>query len=270
MNILGIDIGGTGIKGAPVDTTTGTLLAERCRLQTPSPATPAAVSETVAQMVEHFHWQGPIGCGMPAVVCHGRVMTAANIAREWMGQNAQRLFEAATGCTVTVINDADAAGYAEIHFGAGRDVQGTVLLVTLGTGIGTALFIDGHLLPNTELGHIEVNGREGEKWAAASVREQKRLSWKKWAKRLDIYLTALRCHLWPDLIIIGGGVSKQHDKFLPLLTLDTMVVPAALRNEAGIIGAALAAYHTQAAPVAPPALPDEWASIVHNGSDEGC
>jgi polyphosphate glucokinase len=269
MEILGIDIGGTGIKGAPVDTSSGTLLAARCRLKTPSPATPAAVSETVAQVVEHFHWQGPIGCGMPAVVHHGCVMTAANIARAWIGQNAQRLFAAATGCMVTIINDADAAGYAEIHFGAGRDVQGTVLLVTLGTGIGTALFIDGHLLPNTEFGHMEVNGREGEKWAAASVREQKRLSWKKWAKRLDIYLTALQSYMWPDLIIVGGGVSKKHDKFLPLLTLDTMVVPASLRNEAGIIGAALAAYHTQVASVVPPALPAEWASIVHNGSDEG-
>jgi polyphosphate glucokinase len=149
MDILGIDIGGSGIKGAPVDTTSGALLAERYRLKTPSPATPAAVSETVARVVEHFHWRGPIGCGMPAVVRRGCVMTAANIARTWIGQNAQSLFEAATGCAVTVINDADAAGYAEMRFGAGRQVPGTVLLVTLGTGIGTALFIDGCLLPNT-------------------------------------------------------------------------------------------------------------------------
>jgi polyphosphate glucokinase len=163
MDILGIDIGGTGIKGAPVDTTSGALLAARCRLQTPSPATPAAVSETVAQVVEHFHWQGPIGCGMPAVVRHGYVMTAANIAREWIGQNAQRLFEAATGCTVTVINDADAAGYAEIHLAPGEMYRHSVARHPWHWH-WTALFIDGHLLPNTELGHMEVNGREAEKW----------------------------------------------------------------------------------------------------------
>ena len=247
MDILGIDIGGSGIKAAPVDLASGTLLAERYRLDTPSPATPAAISETVAQLVDHFHWQGAIGCGMPAVVCHGYVMTAANIARTWIGQNAQSLFENVTGCAVTVINDADAAGYAEMRFGAGRDVPGTVLLVTLGTGIGTALFIDGCLLPNTELGHIEINGKEAEKWAAASVREAKRLSWKEWATRLETYLRALHSYVWPDLIIVGGGVSKKHDKFLPLLHLDTPVVPARLRNEAGIIGAALAASHTRPA-----------------------
>jgi polyphosphate glucokinase len=241
MDILGIDIGGSGIKGAPVDLDSGALLADRCRLDTPSPATPAAISKMVAQVADHFHWQGAIGCGMPAVVRRGYVMTAANIARSWIGQNAQTLFEKATGCAVTVMNDADAAGYAEIRFGAGRDVPGTVLLVTLGTGIGTALFSDGCLLPNTELGHIEINGKEAEKWAAASVREAKRLSWKNWARRLETYLTSLQSYVWPDLIIIGGGVSKKHDKFLPLLRLNTQVVPAQLRNEAGIIGAALAA-----------------------------
>jgi polyphosphate glucokinase len=162
---LAIDIGGSGIKAAPVDLASGTLLAERYRLDTPSPATPAAISETVAQLVDHFHWQGAIGCGMPAVVCHGYVMIAANIAKTWIGQNARSLFENVTGCAVTVINDADAAGYAEMRFGAGRDVPGTVLLVTLGTGIGTALFINGCLLLNTELGHIEINGKEAEKWA---------------------------------------------------------------------------------------------------------
>jgi polyphosphate glucokinase len=241
MDILGIDIGGSGLKGAPVDVDSGALLADRCRLDTPSPATPAAVSETVAQVAEHFHWQGAIGCGMPAVVQRGSVMTAANIAKSWIGQNAQSLFEKATGCAVTVMNDADAAGCAEIRFGAGRGVPGTVLLVTLGTGIGTALFIDGCLVPNTELGHIEINGKEAEKWAAASVREAKRLSWKNWARRLETYLTSVQSYVWPDLVIIGGGVSKKHDKFLPLLRLKTQVVPAQLRNEAGIIGAALAA-----------------------------
>jgi polyphosphate glucokinase len=241
MDILGIDIGGTGIKGAPVVVASGALLAERYRLKTPLPATPEAVSVAVAQVVDHFQWQGPIGCGFPAVIRHGYVMTAANVAKTWIGQNVQDLFEVATGCAVTVVNDADAAGYAEMHFGAGQGVQGTVLLVTLGTGIGTAVFIDGRLLPNTELGHIEIGGKDAEKWAAASVREQKRLSWKKWGRRLDTYLTTVQRYLWPDLIIVGGGVSKKHEKFLPLLTLQTKVVPALLRNEAGIIGAALAA-----------------------------
>ncbi len=241
MNILGIDIGGTGIKGAPVDTATGALLAERHRIPTPTPATPEAVSSTVAQVVQHFRWQDAIGCGFPAAIRTGQVLTAANIDQAWIGANAQALFADATGRLCTVVNDADAAGYAEMHFGAGRGVHGTVLIVTLGTGIGTALFVNGHLVPNTELGHIEVNGKEAEKWAAASVREHKQLSWKKWARRLDTYLTRLEAYFWPDLIIVGGGVSKKHEKFLPRLTLETRVVPAQMRNEAGIVGAALAA-----------------------------
>lgn len=241
MEILGVDIGGTGIKGAPVDTATGQLTAERYRLPTPIPATPEAMSATVAQVAEHFNWKGMVGCGFPAAVREGQVLNASNIAKSWLGQNAQKLFAKATGCAVTVANDADAAGYAEMQFGAGRDFNGIVLIITLGTGIGTALFVQGQLVPNLELGHIEINGKEAEKWTAAIVREKKQLSWKKWAGRLDIYLTHMQSYLWPDLIIVGGGVSQKHDKFLPLLTLETRVVPTQMRNEAGIVGAALVA-----------------------------
>jgi polyphosphate glucokinase len=203
------------------------------------------MSDTLAQVVDHFNWKGVVGCGFPAAIREGQVLTAANVAESWIGRNAQKLFAQATGCSITVVNDADAAGYAEMHFGAGRGISGTVLIVTLGTGIGTALFINGQLVPNTELGHIEVNGKEAEKWAAASVRDQKQLSWKKWADRLDVYLTHMQRYLWPDLVIVGGGVSKKHDKFLPRLTLETKVVPAQMRNEAGIVGAALVARQGQ-------------------------
>jgi len=184
-----------------------------------------------------------MGCAMPAVVHEGRLRTAANISRRWLGVNAAEKFSTATRCKVSIINDADAAGYAEMHFGAGRGKSGLVIMVTLGTGIGTALFVNGHLVPNTELGHMEVGCREAEKWAAESVRVAKNLSWKKWAKRVDTYLLALHRYFWPDLFIIGGGVSKKQEKFLPRLTVPARVVPARLRNDAGIIGAALAFEH---------------------------
>ena len=256
MDILGIDIGGSSIKGAPVNTDTGELLAERFRLPTPPGALPADVSVTVAQVVEHFHWQGPIGCGFPAVVRHGQVLTAANISRTWIGQDALQLFAQTTGCPVVVLNDADAAGCAEMRFGAGKDRPGVVFMATLGTGIGTALFVDGSLVPNTELGHIEIRGKDAEKRAAASVRERRKLTWKRWAKHVNEYLCYIEFYLRPDLIILGGGVSSKADKFLPLLHLDTAVVAAQMSNEAGIVGAALAAAsypHTgeQAAPPAP-------------------
>ncbi|MEM9492829.1 MAG: ROK family protein [Myxococcota bacterium] len=242
--ILGIDVGGTGIKGAPVDVTRGELVAERFRLLTPQPATPNAVAAVVAEIARHFDYSGPIGCGFPAAIRDGRALTASNIDDSWLGTDARALFEEATGCRVVVANDADVAGLAEMRLGAGRERQGTVLVVTLGTGIGTALFASGHLVPNTELGHLEVQGHEAEKWASAAVREAKELSWKKWARRLDIYFNALHAYLWPELIIIGGGVSKKHEKFIPRLTVPTEIVPAQLRNEAGIIGAALyAAEH---------------------------
>ena len=243
MRVLGVDIGGSGIKGAPVDTRRGKLLAERHRIPTPQPATPAAVSSAVRELVREFAWKGPVGCALPAVIQKGYVRTAANISGTWLGVHAPRLFRKTLKRTVTVINDADAAGYAEMHFGAGRRREGLVIIVTLGTGIGTALFINGHLVPNTELGHLEVRGREAEKWAAASVRDAKDLSWKKWARRVDTYLHAMQRYFWPDLFIIGGGVSRKHDKFLPRLTVPVNVVPASLANDAGIIGAALAYEH---------------------------
>jgi len=247
MQILGIDIGGTGIKGGLVDVEVGELLGEeRFRLRTPRPATPESVTETVAGVVDHFRWQGQVGCGFPAVVRHGCVCTAANISNKWIGCDARSMFERDTECTFTVLNDADVAGLAEMRFGAGRGHQGVVLVLTLGTGIGSALFINGQLVPNTEFGHIEINGRNAERWAADSVRENKALSWKKWAKRVDEYLHAVQFYLWPELIIIGGGVSKKHQKFLRYLTVDAEVVPAQLRNQAGIIGAAAAAASSAA------------------------
>jgi polyphosphate glucokinase len=245
MNILGIDIGGTGIKGALVNTQTGELCTDRLRLLTPVPATPAAVADTVAQLVTHFNWQGPIGCGFPAAIRDGVALTAANISKQWIGFSARDSLQQATGCEVTVINDADAAGYAEMDFGAGKNHPGTVLWCTFGTGIGTALFSNNQLVPNTEFGHVEIKGKEAERWASGLVREKHALSWKQWAKRLNVYLAHMEAYIWPDLIIVGGGVSKKHDKFLPLLELKCEVVPAQMRNEAGIIGAALAAMHAQ-------------------------
>lgn len=241
MEILGIDVGGSGIKGAPVSTEDGRLLDERFRLKTPSSAEPGDVAETVAAVVKHFNWQGPVGCGFPAAIRRGEALTAANISKHWLGVDARQLFAEATGCRFHVLNDADAAGLAEMRLGAGRGRQGLVLVITLGTGIGTALFIDGRLVPNTELGHIEIDGREAEKWAAESVRGAKDLSWKKWARRVDRYLREMQALFWPELVIVGGGVSKKHEKFLPHLTVDVELVPAEMRNEAGIIGAAIAA-----------------------------
>jgi polyphosphate glucokinase len=237
--ILGIDIGGTGIKGAPVDVTTGELVGERFRLETPQPATPEAVVATVAEIVKHFDWHGPIGVGFPAVVKYGTVSTAANIDKSWIGKDAAGMISEATGCSpVAIGNDADVAGLAEATFGEGKGKEGLIFLCTLGTGIGTALILDGKLIPNTELGHLELKGMDAETYAADSAREREDLSWEKWAKRVNRYLTMVENLFWPDLIIVGGGVSKKADKFFPLLSLRTPVVPAALQNEAGIVGAA--------------------------------
>lgn len=242
MDILGIDIGGSGIKGAPVDSESGEIKAERHRIETPQPATPEAMVETVARVARHFDWKGPIGCGFPAVIKNGEVFTAANIDKSWIGKNAEKMIEKATGCApVRIVNDGDAAGLAEMRVGAGKGQRGVVLMCTLGTGIGTALFIDGVLLPNTELGHIEIEGRDAESRAGDGARQREELSWKKWAKRVDTYLTTMERLFWPDLIIVGGGVSKNHEKFLPLLSVRTRVVPALLLNQAGIVGAAMAA-----------------------------
>lgn len=236
---LGVDIGGTGMKAAPVDLSTGRLTAERLRIETPHPATPKAMAAVADQLIEHFAWTGPVGMAFPAVIKHGVTMTAANVDPSWVGQDAAALFGEATGCTVTMTNDADAAGVAEVKFGAGKGVDGVVVLVTLGTGIGSALFVDGLLVPNTELGHLVIRGKDAERRAAESVRDSKGLSWKAWAKRLNEYLQYVERLLAPDLVIVGGGASKKADKFIPLLELDAPVVPAALENEAGIVGAAL-------------------------------
>ena len=240
MEVLGIDVGGTGIKGAIVDTSRGELVADRYRLLTPKPARPKAMIKTIAGIVKHFDWEGPVGCGFPSVVQQGVVRTAANVSKRWIGVNARKAVEESTHCPVTILNDADAAGLAEMRFGAGRDQDGVVLIVTLGTGIGTALFVDGHLVPNLELGHVEVRGREAEEWAAEIARKREGLSWKKWAGRVEVYLNVMQQLLWPDLIIIGGGASKNQKKFFPLLSVETRVVSAEMLNEAGIVGAALA------------------------------
>ena len=240
MELLGIDVGGTGIKGGIVDAERGELAGERFRLDTPHPATPESVTNTVARVVQHFNWKETVGAGFPAVVRRGIVETAANIDEGWIGRDVESMFQQATGCDFSVRNDADVAGLAEMRYGAGRGCDGVVLLLTLGTGIGSALFSGGRLVPNTEFGHIEMDGRGAERRAADSVRTRKKLSWKKWAERVDDYLHLLDFYLWPDLIIIGGGVSKKHENFLPLLTVKTKVVPALLRNDAGIVGAACA------------------------------
>jgi len=242
MQILGIDIGGTGIKGAPVETENGLLLSERYRIPTPDGAKPAPVAEVVAELARQFDWHAPIGCGFPAVIRDGVAETAANINQKWIGTNVAQLFSDATQCPVYVVNDADAAGLAEVTFGAGRGVRGVILMITIGTGLGSALFIDGKLVPNTELGHIEVDCDEAELIASDIVRKEQDLSWKKWAKRLDKYLCTLENLFSPDLIIVGGGAVKKQDQFLPLLTLNTRIIPALLGNDAGIVGAAMAAH----------------------------
>jgi polyphosphate glucokinase len=242
MHAFGIDIGGTGIKGAPVDTTTGKLLAERKKLDTPHPATPEAVSEVVKELVTSFGWTGTIGCTFPGVVADGTVLTAANVDPSWIGTDAASVFGKATGTSMTVLNDADAAGVAEMTFGAGKGEPGTVLLLTFGTGIGSALFTVGQLVPNTEFGHIEIGGHDAEKRASERAKVLHDLSWKHWAGRVDAYLKHMEALVCPQLIIIGGGISKQHDKFVPLLRgIRARIVPAALLNDAGIVGAAMSA-----------------------------
>lgn len=237
---LGIDIGGTGMKAAPVDTKTGQLTLDRFRIPTPQPATPDAVARVVGELVTHFEWTGGVGATFPAVIRHGVAETAANVDPSWIGTDAAAAFSKVTGTAVTVLNDADAAGIAEMEFGAGKGRAGVVIVVTLGTGIGSALFVDGALVPNTELGHIPIRGKDAEARAAASVREAKGLSWKVWAKRLQEYFACMEALLSPDLLIIGGGVSKKSERFLPLLHTRAELVPAQLLNQAGIVGAAVA------------------------------
>jgi polyphosphate glucokinase len=241
MEILGIDVGGSGIKGAPVETSSGALLAPRYRIPTPANSKPKVVADLIAEITNYFNWHGPVGCGFPSAVQDGVILTAANIHKKWVGVNAEEIISQATGCPVMVLNDADAAGLAEMMFGAGRDRKGTVIIVTIGTGLGTAFFTNGHLLPNAELGHLKINGEDAELRASDAARKREKLSWKKWARRFDIYLNTLELLFYPNLFILGGGISSQADKFLPFLTVRADVVAAQLLNEAGIVGAALAA-----------------------------
>jgi polyphosphate glucokinase len=238
---FGIDIGGSGIKGAPVDLTVGEFEAERIRIETPERSTPANVIDIVLEVASAFDWKEPFGCTFPGIVHHGVIRSAANVDKSWIGVDLAAELTDRTGQHVVVVNDADAAGVAECRYGAAAGVDGVVIVTTLGTGIGSAVLHDGVLLPNTEFGHLELDGKETEKRAAASVREQKDLSWAEWAERLQRFYAHLEFIFSPDLFVVGGGVSKKADRFLPLLTLNTPIVPAGLLNDGGVIGAALLA-----------------------------
>lgn len=238
---LGIDVGGSGIKGAPVDLKTGEFVADRLRIPTPKKSTPDAVADVIAEIAEHFEDETSgeaIGITFPAVVMHGVVKTAANVDKSWIDTDIEKLLEKKLDRQISFINDADAAGIGELQYGAAKDTKGLVVLTTLGTGIGTAILNNGVLVPNSELGHLEIDGHDAETRAADSARERDDSSWEKWAERLQSYYTMLENLLWPDLIVVGGGVSKKHEKFLPLLDLRTPIVPAKLQNAAGIVGAA--------------------------------
>ncbi|HPG31208.1 MAG TPA: ROK family protein [bacterium] len=237
--ILGIDVGGSGIKAAKVNIKTGKLVSDRFRLPTPEKAKPEDVADTILEILKHFKWQSSVGCGFPAAINQGTALTAANIHKSWIGLNLEKYFHKKTGCKFRIINDADAAGLAEIKFGAGKKKCGTVLMLTVGTGVGSALFSGGVLFPNTELGHIELFGREAESNVSDAVRKKKELSFKKWAERFDAYLIKMNSLLYPDLIILGGGVVKKKEKFFDYLSLKSKIVPASLGNDAGIIGAAI-------------------------------
>jgi polyphosphate glucokinase len=240
MNILGIDIGGSGIKGAPVDVETGTLAADRLRIPTPQPAVPEAVAEVIGEIASHFEYTGLAGITFPGVVKNGTILSAANVDKSWINADGGALFSPHVGGAAHVVNDADAAGFAEVQFGAGRDQPGVVILLTFGTGIGSAVFVDGILVPNTEFGHLQIRGKDAEKRAAESIREEKNLSWKKWAKEISVFLDQMEILFSPDLFIIGGGVSKKADKFIPHIKTKqgVPIVPAKMQNQAGIIGAA--------------------------------
>ncbi|WEH39903.1 ROK family protein [Streptomyces sp. NBC_01218] len=242
MEIFGVDIGGSGIKGAPVDLDRGDLARERHKVLTPQPAVPKDVADCVAEVIGHFDWSGPVGITFPGVVTDGVTRTAANVDKGWVDLDARTLLSERLGCPVTILNDADAAGVAEMTFGAGKDRKGTVILLTFGTGIGSAVFTDGQLVPNTELGHLELNGHDAEKHASTKAKEDHDLSWEHWAHRVQKYLAHVEMLFSPELFIIGGGVSRKADKFLPLIKhVRAEMVPAQLQNNAGIVGAAMAA-----------------------------
>jgi polyphosphate glucokinase len=241
---FGVDIGGSGIKGAIVDLDAGQLAAERVKVPTPQPSTPELIAAAVVEVLQRAGWDGPLGATFPAVVADGVARTAANVDAAWIGTDIEKVLGDATGRPVIAVNDADAAGVAEVAYGVARDRRGLVVLTTLGTGIGTALINGGVLVPNAELGHLEIDGLDYETKASAAARDRDDLSWERWAKRLQKYYRRLEDYLWPELFVVGGGVSRKADKFLPLLNLRTPIVPATLQNEAGIVGAALLASGT--------------------------
>ena len=238
---FGIDIGGTGIKAAIVDLASGELATDRYRIDTPQPATPGAMAEVVRELVAHHGWTGTVGCAFPAVVRNGIVGSAANIDSSWLHVDADAIFTEALGVDVHMINDADAAGLAEVRYGAGKGRSGVIMVLTFGTGIGSGLFVDGVLVPNTELGHLELDGHDAETRAAASARKREKLSWSEWAGRVERYMGHVEALFSPELFIVGGGASKQPDKWLPMISIDTEIVPATMANNAGIVGAALIA-----------------------------
>lgn len=275
MNVFGVDIGGSGIKGAPVDLARGDLAEERHKVLTPHPATPDAVADCVKEVVEHFGWSGPVGATFPGVVTGGVTRTAANVDKGWIDTDAaglltERLGGEAGGCPVTVLNDADAAGLAEMQFGAGRGRRGTVIVLTLGTGIGSAVFTDGRLVPNTELGHLELDGHDAETRASTRVKDEEDLSWKHWAHRVQKYLAHVEMLFSPELFVIGGGVSRKAEKFLPLIEgIRAEIVPAQLQNNAGIVGAAMAARSASARDAVAGAAPAPETGAVAPGSAVG-
>ena len=240
MDVLGLDIGGSGIKGAMVDTITGKLLTDRYRIETPDGAEPNDVARTVHQICQYFEYSGPVGVGFPAIVQHGIVLSAANISENWLSQNLNVLLSQETGNPIFGLNDADAAGIAEMKFGIGLEYQkGVVILLTIGTGIGSAIFSDGVLVPNTEFGHMKIRGKDGEHRASDAVRQQEELSWKKWGERFNEILLILEGLFSPDLFVIGGGISKKFEKYATYFAVQTKIMPAMLLNQAGIIGAAM-------------------------------
>jgi len=245
MITLGIDIGGTGIKGAPVNIETGELMSERVRIDTPTPSTPENCAAIVRELVNHFDFAGPIGITFPAVVRHGVTLTAANVDKSWIGYDAQTLLSKVTEHPVVLLNDGDAAGVAEVAFGAGKGEMGTVAMFTFGTGIGSAFFVDGELFPNTELGHLKIRGKDAEKRASAKAKEDKDLKWRAWAVHVNEFFTEIDILFTPDLIIVGGGISKKFDKYSKYLKSNARIVPAKLMNDAGIVGAAMAASKMQ-------------------------
>lgn len=238
--VLGIDIGGSGMKAAPVDTESGVALTKRHRIPTPQPAAPGAMADVIGALTDHFSWSGPIGCTFPGVIRNRSIVeTAANLDASWVGADAAEIFTATTGLPVAMINDADAAGLAEMQLGAGQGVPGVVFMLTIGTGLGTAIFNQGVLVPNTELGHIEIDGVDAEDQASSRAMEDEDLPLEVWAKRLERYLQRIEEMLSPDLVIVGGGISKKFDDFAPFIATRCKIAPAEMRNEAGIVGAAL-------------------------------